>query len=73
MSKQPIIKLEEFQRTYRNGSLEVHAVRGVTLDILPPEVLDSTGGIEIPSGYIALDFPICLAEGTASISIIIYP
>ena len=30
---EPIIKLTEYRRTYRNGSLEVHAVRGVSLDI----------------------------------------
>jgi len=30
---EPIIKLEDFRRTYRNGSLEVHAVCGVTLAI----------------------------------------
>jgi putative ABC transport system ATP-binding protein len=30
---EPIIKLEDYRRTYRNGSLEVHAVRGVTLQI----------------------------------------
>jgi putative ABC transport system ATP-binding protein len=29
----PIIQLEAYHRTYRNGSLEVHAVRGVTLGI----------------------------------------
>jgi putative ABC transport system ATP-binding protein len=30
---EPIIKLVDFRRTYRNGSLEVHAVRGVSLEI----------------------------------------
>jgi putative ABC transport system ATP-binding protein len=30
---EPIIKLEDYRRTYRNGSLEVHAVRGVSLEI----------------------------------------
>ncbi|HOW66122.1 MAG TPA: ABC transporter ATP-binding protein [Candidatus Paceibacterota bacterium] len=30
---EPIIKLEDFRRTYRNGSLEVQAVRGVSLEI----------------------------------------
>ncbi len=46
---------------------------GKMLDILPPEILDSTGGIEIPAGYTALHFAICLAEGEASTTIIIYP
>lgn len=40
---EPIIKLADFRRTYRNGSLEVHAVRGVTLDILPGEFVAIMG------------------------------
>ena len=40
---EPIIQLVDFQRTYRNGSLEVHAVRGVTLDILPGEFVAIMG------------------------------
>jgi len=39
----PIIKLVDFRRTYRNGALEVHAVRGVTLDILPGEFVAVMG------------------------------
>jgi putative ABC transport system ATP-binding protein len=39
----PIIKLEDYRRTYRNGSLEVHAVRGVTLDIFPGEFVAIMG------------------------------
>jgi putative ABC transport system ATP-binding protein len=38
-----IIKLDDFRRTYRNGSLEVHAVRGVTLDICPGEFVAIMG------------------------------
>jgi putative ABC transport system ATP-binding protein len=38
-----IIKLVDFRRTYRNGSLEVHAVRGVTLDIAPGEFVAIMG------------------------------
>jgi putative ABC transport system ATP-binding protein len=30
---QPLIKLENFQKTYHTGEVEVHAVRGVTLEI----------------------------------------
>lgn len=45
---------------------------GKTLDILPPEILDTTGGVDIPPGYKGLHFPICLAEGHASITIIVY-
>jgi putative ABC transport system ATP-binding protein len=40
---QPIIRLVDFRRTYRNGSLEVQAVRGVTLDILPGEFVSIMG------------------------------
>ena len=40
---EPIIKLDDFRRTYRNGSLEVHAVRGVTLDIFPGEFVAIMG------------------------------
>jgi putative ABC transport system ATP-binding protein len=40
---EPIIKLEDYQRTYRNGSLEVHAVRGVTLEIYPGEFVAVMG------------------------------
>jgi putative ABC transport system ATP-binding protein len=40
---EPIIKLEEFRRTYRNGSLEVHAVRGVNLEIYPGEFVAIMG------------------------------
>ncbi len=40
---EPIIKLVDFRRTYRNGALEVHAVRGVTLDILPGEFVAVMG------------------------------
>jgi putative ABC transport system ATP-binding protein len=39
----PVIKLENFRRTYRNGSLEVHAVRGVSLEILPGEFVAIMG------------------------------
>jgi putative ABC transport system ATP-binding protein len=40
---EPIVKLVDFRRTYRNGSLEVHAVRGVTLDIYPGEFIAIMG------------------------------
>jgi putative ABC transport system ATP-binding protein len=43
MTRQPIIKLEDYRRTYRNGSLEVHAVRGVTLEIFPGEFVAIMG------------------------------
>lgn len=40
---EPIIRLEDYRRTYRNGSLEVHAVRGVTLQIDPGEFVAVMG------------------------------
>src|SRR5678816_759805 len=40
---EPVIKLSEFSKTYRNGSLEVHAVRGVSLEILPGEFVAIMG------------------------------
>jgi len=43
MTRQPIIRLVDFRRTYRNGMLEVHAVRGVTLDIFPGEFVAIMG------------------------------
>jgi putative ABC transport system ATP-binding protein len=38
-----IIKLVDFRRTYRNGTLEVNAVRGVTLEIQPGEFIAIMG------------------------------
>lgn len=40
---EPIIQLEDFRRTYRNGALEVHAVRGVSLAIYPGEFVAIMG------------------------------
>ncbi len=40
---EPVIKLEDFRKTYRNGAMEVHAVRGVTVDILPGEFVAIMG------------------------------
>ncbi len=40
---EPIIELADFRRTYRNGSLEVNAVRGVNLDIQPGEFVAIMG------------------------------
>ncbi len=39
----PLIKLEDFRKTYRNGALEVHAVRGVDLEILTGEFVAIMG------------------------------
>lgn len=40
---EPIIELEKFQRVYRNGSLEVQAVRDVSLTIMPGEFVAVMG------------------------------
>jgi putative ABC transport system ATP-binding protein len=40
---QPLIKLENFQKTYITGEVEVHAVRGVSLEILPGEMVAIMG------------------------------
>ncbi len=40
---EPIIKLVDLCRTYRNGSMEVHAVRGVSLEIQPGEFVAVMG------------------------------
>jgi putative ABC transport system ATP-binding protein len=40
---QPVIKLENFTKTYQTGELEVHAVRGVSLDIMPGEFVAIMG------------------------------
>jgi len=39
----PVIKLEDFKKTYRNGALEVHAVRGVSVEIFPGEFVAIMG------------------------------
>jgi ABC-type glutathione transport system ATPase component len=33
--QQPIIKLENFSKTYHTGEVDVHAVRGISLEIMP--------------------------------------
>ena len=33
----PVIKLEDIRKTYQTGEVEVHAVRGISLEILPGE------------------------------------
>jgi putative ABC transport system ATP-binding protein len=38
-----VIKLEEIHKVYRTGGVDVHAVRGVTLDILPGEFVAIMG------------------------------
>ena len=40
---QPLIKLENFQKTYITGEVEVHAVRGVSLEIIAGEMVAIMG------------------------------
>jgi putative ABC transport system ATP-binding protein len=40
---EPVIKLEDFRKTYRNGSMKVEAVRGVSLEIFPGEFVAIMG------------------------------
>ena len=39
----PIVKLEDFSKTYHTGEVDVHAVKGVSLDILPGEFVAIMG------------------------------
>ncbi len=46
MSNHPVIKLAELSKTYHTGEVDVHAVRGVSLEIMPGEfvaVMGSSG------------------------------
>ena len=40
---EPVIKLDDFRKTYRNGAMEVQAVRGVSLEIFPGEFVAIMG------------------------------
>ena len=40
---QPVVQLRDIRKTYRNGDLEVHAVRGISLDIKPGEFVAIMG------------------------------
>lgn len=40
---QPVIELRDFRKTYKSGEVEVHAVRGVDLKILPGEFVAIMG------------------------------
>ena len=40
---QPVIKLENFVKTYQTGDVEVHAVQSVSLDVLPGEFVAIMG------------------------------
>src|ERR1041385_4731301 len=40
---QPIIKLEKFSKTYHTGEVDVHAVRRISVDIMPGEFVAIMG------------------------------
>ena len=40
---QPVVQLRDIRKTYRTGDLEVHAVRGISLDIHPGEFVAIMG------------------------------
>jgi putative ABC transport system ATP-binding protein len=42
-TRTPVVKLEDFHRVYRAGEVEVHAVRGVSLEIEPGEFMAIMG------------------------------
>ncbi|MEI9962053.1 MAG: ABC transporter ATP-binding protein [Limisphaerales bacterium] len=42
-SMNPVIKLEDIHKTYHTGEVDVHAVRGVSLEILPGEFVAIMG------------------------------
>jgi putative ABC transport system ATP-binding protein len=43
---QPIVSAQRVHKTFRNGEIEVHALRGVSLDVIPGEMVAVMG----PSG-----------------------
>jgi putative ABC transport system ATP-binding protein len=43
VSTQPVIQLADIHKVYRTGEVDVHAVRGVTLDIFPGEFVAIMG------------------------------
>lgn len=43
MTPPPVIKLDAIQKTYQTGEVEVHAVRGVSLEIFPGEFVAIMG------------------------------
>jgi len=43
VSIKPVIKLDAIQKTYHTGEVDVHAVRGVSLEILPGEFVAIMG------------------------------
>ena len=40
---QPVVQLENVTKTYSNGEVEVHAVRGITLQVMPGEFVAIMG------------------------------
>ena len=46
MTEQPVIEIRNVTKTYRMGDVEVHALRGASLNVFPGEMVAIMG----PSG-----------------------
>ena len=77
VSDEPVEVLDDTVMEFVNvicGNIVAKSVQlGISLDILPPELVDVSSEISIPEEYSALEFPIHLADGNASITLVIYP
>ncbi len=64
MQTKPVIKLDEIHKVYHTGEVDVHAVRGITLEIFPGEfvaLMGASGSVE-SSLAAPQSFPLRAAE-----------